>query len=219
MSRWCDQSIYDAGHSDGSNDLLYGRSAVWNLRRRNHLGQRSCVSASIGRTYGRKRPDQMYRKSLAGKGPSTYGAMSAGTSTISPRAVWRRSPPRRWSASPRSIGSRRKSAAATPRRVAPHARQAADRSLTNCVAGSRRRLRSCGQCADRRGNRLCAQSLARAHAVPRGRPNRDRLQLCRTKHAPDCSQQEKLAVRGQRRRGEKLGCHGIADRDVQAEPR
>src|SRR6202047_275452 len=35
-----------------------GRSSVWNLCRGNHLGQRSCASATTGRTYGRKRSDQ-----------------------------------------------------------------------------------------------------------------------------------------------------------------
>ena len=35
-----------------------GRSSDWNLCRGNHLGQRSCASATTGRTYGRKRSDQ-----------------------------------------------------------------------------------------------------------------------------------------------------------------
>src|SRR5712671_3770499 len=35
-----------------------GRSSVWNSCRGNHLGQRSGVSATTGRTYGRKRSDQ-----------------------------------------------------------------------------------------------------------------------------------------------------------------
>jgi hypothetical protein len=35
-----------------------GRLGVWNSRRGNHLGQRSCASAQTGRTYGRKRSDQ-----------------------------------------------------------------------------------------------------------------------------------------------------------------
>ncbi len=37
---------------------VIGRMAVWNTRRGDHLGQRSCVSAPIGRTYERKRSDQ-----------------------------------------------------------------------------------------------------------------------------------------------------------------
>ena len=53
MSRWCDRSIHDAGHSDRPNGLLRGRTVVWNPCRGNHLGQRSCASASTGRTYGR----------------------------------------------------------------------------------------------------------------------------------------------------------------------
>lgn len=35
-----------------------GRRTVWNSRRGNHLGQRSCATAYIGRTYDRKRSDQ-----------------------------------------------------------------------------------------------------------------------------------------------------------------
>jgi hypothetical protein len=37
-----------------------GRLGVWNSHRGNHLGQRSCASAKTGRTYGRKRSDQIY---------------------------------------------------------------------------------------------------------------------------------------------------------------
>src|SRR5208283_2612522 len=48
--------------------LLFGNSC-----RGNHLGQRSCASAQIGRTYGRKRFDQSTAKHLARRGPSTYG--------------------------------------------------------------------------------------------------------------------------------------------------
>src|SRR5580692_1842489 len=35
-----------------------GCLGVWNSHRGNHLGQRSCASATTGRTYGRKRSDQ-----------------------------------------------------------------------------------------------------------------------------------------------------------------
>jgi Transposase DDE domain group 1 len=35
-----------------------GRPTVWNSRRGNHLGQRSCATAYKGRTYDRKRSDQ-----------------------------------------------------------------------------------------------------------------------------------------------------------------
>lgn len=37
---------------------LKGRDVVWNSRCGNHLGQRSCASATKGRTYERKRSDQ-----------------------------------------------------------------------------------------------------------------------------------------------------------------
>ena len=47
-----------------------GRSNVWNSRRGNHLGQRSCASATTGRTYGRKRSDQSTAQSLRGGGRS-----------------------------------------------------------------------------------------------------------------------------------------------------
>jgi hypothetical protein len=50
-----------------------GRSNDWNLCRGNHLGQRSCASATISRTYGRKRSDQGTAQQLARSGPSTYG--------------------------------------------------------------------------------------------------------------------------------------------------
>ena len=35
------------------------RPIVWNSSRGNHLGQRSCVGATKGRTYGRERSDQI----------------------------------------------------------------------------------------------------------------------------------------------------------------
>src|SRR5258708_26491642 len=40
----------------------------------NHLGQRS-TTASTGRTYGCKRSDQTFKKTLAARGPSTYGSL------------------------------------------------------------------------------------------------------------------------------------------------
>src|SRR5215213_3773360 len=68
MSRWCDRSIHDGGHSDRPNGPLCGRSVVWNPCRGNHLGQRSCASASTGRTYGRKRSDQNAAKHTCEEG-------------------------------------------------------------------------------------------------------------------------------------------------------
>src|SRR5690606_25534855 len=38
-----------------------GRASVWNSRRGNHLGQRSCAIAPTGRTYGCKRTDPKIR--------------------------------------------------------------------------------------------------------------------------------------------------------------
>src|SRR5215211_5597675 len=73
MSRWCDQSIPDERNSAFPGGPPGGRSSVWNSHRGNHLGQRSCASAQIGRTYGRKRSDQSAAKHLARRGPSTYG--------------------------------------------------------------------------------------------------------------------------------------------------
>jgi hypothetical protein len=60
-SRWCDQSILDARHSVDPTGRK-GRRPVWNSRRGNHLGQRSYASAPTGRTYGRKRSDQIIAK-------------------------------------------------------------------------------------------------------------------------------------------------------------
>src|SRR3982751_2028517 len=71
-SRWCDQSILDERNSGFSSGPLRGRLSVWNSRRGNHLGQRSCASAPTGRTYGRKRSDQSTANDLARRGPSTY---------------------------------------------------------------------------------------------------------------------------------------------------
>src|SRR5438132_5312690 len=42
-----------------------GRVVVWNSRRGSHLGQRSKVIASTGRTYGCKRSDQTSKTSCA----------------------------------------------------------------------------------------------------------------------------------------------------------
>jgi hypothetical protein len=92
ISRWCDRSIHDAGHSDRPNDPLQGRNVAWNPCRGNHLGQRSCASASTGRTYGRKRSDQNAAKHLARRGPSTYGGglVTSRTESITSRRVARR---------------------------------------------------------------------------------------------------------------------------------
>src|ERR1700693_5490654 len=54
-----------------------GRVVVWSSRRGNHLGQRSKVTASTGRTYGCKRSDQTVEKTLVARGPSTYGSRLA----------------------------------------------------------------------------------------------------------------------------------------------
>src|SRR3954453_18875090 len=72
-SRWCDQSILDERNPGFSSGPLRGRLSVWNSRRGNHRGQRSCASAPTGRTYGRKRSDQSTANDLARRGPSTYG--------------------------------------------------------------------------------------------------------------------------------------------------
>jgi len=51
---------------------LVGRVPVWNTRRGTHLGQRSYGSATTGRTYARKRSDQITARHLARREPSTY---------------------------------------------------------------------------------------------------------------------------------------------------
>ena len=62
--------------------IVQGRIAVRNSGRGNHLGQRSCASATKGRTYERKRSDQNLPKFLARRGPSTYGtSWSSGVSS------------------------------------------------------------------------------------------------------------------------------------------
>ena len=45
-----------------------GRQLVWNTCRGNHLGQRPCADAPKGRTYGRKRLDQITVTALQGGG-------------------------------------------------------------------------------------------------------------------------------------------------------
>ena len=55
---------------------LWDRSIVWNSRRGNHLGQRSCASAPTGRTYGRKQSDHITAKNLARRVPSAHGNRS-----------------------------------------------------------------------------------------------------------------------------------------------
>jgi hypothetical protein len=45
-----------------------GRSVVWNSGRGNHLGQRSCANASIGRTYGRNDLIKTLQNTLRGGG-------------------------------------------------------------------------------------------------------------------------------------------------------
>src|ERR1700739_1315975 len=68
-SRWCDRSILDVRQSVDPTGRK-GRRPVWSSRRGNHLGQRSYASAPTGRTYGRKRSDQIYATTLLqGGGP------------------------------------------------------------------------------------------------------------------------------------------------------
>lgn len=45
-----------------------GRKIVWNTSREPHLGQRSFVSATTGRTYARKRSDQITAKNPCKEG-------------------------------------------------------------------------------------------------------------------------------------------------------
>src|ERR1035437_9229019 len=74
MSRWCDRSILDARHRVDPTGRK-GRRRVWNSRRGNHLGQRSYASAPTGRTYGRKRSDQIIAtKALRGGGRPHMGS-------------------------------------------------------------------------------------------------------------------------------------------------
>src|SRR5260370_40897335 len=69
-----------------------GRVVVWSSRRGNHLGQRSIATASTGRTYGCKRSDQT-RKTLAARGPSTYGSRRSPGRRCGVRARRRRDGP------------------------------------------------------------------------------------------------------------------------------
>src|SRR5438034_8886302 len=75
--RRVDDRIYLSEVRDSPWDPLAeeGRVFVWSSRSGNHLGQRSKVTASTGRTYGRKRSDQTVEKTLVARGPSTYGSL------------------------------------------------------------------------------------------------------------------------------------------------
>ncbi len=55
---------------------------VWNSRRGNHLGQRSCATASKGRTYESKRSDQAAFKSLASGGRPHMDFASQGSNVV-----------------------------------------------------------------------------------------------------------------------------------------
>ena len=86
----------------------------------------------------------------------------AGGSTTSPRTAPRRSPARRCSASPRSMPSRRGSAAAALRHAGhPPGREQAARRRAQDLARDAARARL-GQVGDRRGHPLWPQALGRA---------------------------------------------------------
>jgi hypothetical protein len=67
MSRWCDRST-TRDPPINSMALLWGRTVVWNPCRGNHLGQRSCASASTGRTYGGNDLTKPLQNTLRGGG-------------------------------------------------------------------------------------------------------------------------------------------------------
>src|SRR5438034_6041439 len=96
--RRVDDRIYLSEVRDSPWDPLAeeGRVFVWSSRRGNHLGQRSKVTASTGRTYGRKRSDQTVEKTLVARGPSTYGSRIA----LAEPVIGRRFAPTRWLACP-----------------------------------------------------------------------------------------------------------------------
>src|SRR2546427_1603970 len=59
-----------------------GRVVVWNSRRGSHLGQRSKVIASTGRTYGCKRSDQTSKTSCATGAIHIWVPACAGTTKM-----------------------------------------------------------------------------------------------------------------------------------------
>jgi hypothetical protein len=73
MSRWCDQSIHDTGHSDRPNGPFQGRPVGWNPCRGNHLGQRPWRTH---RQAGHMDANDLIKRcqTPCGEGPSTYGS-------------------------------------------------------------------------------------------------------------------------------------------------
>src|SRR5690349_11581093 len=79
-SRWCDQSILDERNSGFSSGPLRGRLSVWNSRRGNHLGQRSCASAPTDPM--RASGDEF--TASAGEQPLEVRAMTHASCSLSP---------------------------------------------------------------------------------------------------------------------------------------
>ena len=81
--------------------------------------------------------------------------------------------------------------------------QAADRSAENLAR------KNAGPASRRIGNRqshpLRAQSMGRAHPLPRRRPHRDRLQFRRARHAPGGPYQKKCTHSPAATKGQKTG--------------
>jgi hypothetical protein len=90
-NRWYDRSIRDVYDTPNDPMAVAGRSIVWNVRRGPHLGQRSCAGAPTGRTYERKRSDQIIQKSSCRQGAVhiwVMGVNSAGSNELNSPAAY-----------------------------------------------------------------------------------------------------------------------------------
>ena len=145
------------------------------------------------------------------------GRICAGASTNASSPKLRRSPARRCSASPRSIGSRPTSAAAAPdeRRAV---RQERSRPLiVDLEPWLREKLALVSQKS--KLAEAIRYGLSRwdgLDALPRRRSDRNRLQCRRAFDPPDRPQSQERPLRRLGRRRGKLGCHRFADRNLQA---
>ena len=148
------------------------------------------------------------------------GPMCAAASMTSPRAATRRSRPRRWSASPRSIGSRPTSAAAALPSGRWHAMPTADRYFRICARGSRRRPRSCSR--EARPPRRSAYALNHWDGLIRflddGRIEIDSNTVERSMRPVALSRKNALFA-GSDEGGRNWACGRLADRDLQAQRR
>ena len=148
------------------------------------------------------------------------GRICAASSSTSPRAAMRRSPARRSNASPRSMRSRRRSAAAAPserRAVRQERSKPLVVALRAWLEHQLARVSAKATIAD--AIRYALEPLGRAHPFPRRRPHRARHQHRRARHPSHRSQSQERTLRRPRPGRGELGLHRFAHRDLQIDRR